>query len=41
MKIKDIRKLAAIRRETEELFPEARAFMRPGLDEPATISVGL
>jgi hypothetical protein len=25
--------LAAIRRETEKLFPEARAFVRPGFDE--------
>lgn len=26
--------LAKTRRETEELFPEARAFVRPGFDEP-------
>jgi hypothetical protein len=26
--------LAAIRRETEKLFPQARAFVRPGFDEP-------
>jgi hypothetical protein len=25
--------LAAIRRETEKLFPKARAFIRPGFDE--------
>lgn len=31
--------LAAIRREAEKLFPEARAFVRPGFDqEPASIS---
>ncbi|MEW6161133.1 MAG: hypothetical protein AB1813_27200 [Verrucomicrobiota bacterium] len=26
--------LAAIRRDTEQLFPQARAFVRPGFDEP-------
>jgi hypothetical protein len=25
--------LAGIRRETEKLFPKARAFVRPGFDE--------
>jgi hypothetical protein len=27
--------LAALRRETEKLFPEARSFVRPGFDTPA------
>jgi hypothetical protein len=30
--------LAALRRATEKLFPEARAFVRPGFDEPAKTS---
>ena len=29
--------LAALRRETQGLFPNARAFMRPGFDEPAKV----
>ena len=29
--------LAAIRRETEKLFPEARAFVRAGFDEPRAV----
>jgi hypothetical protein len=29
--------LAAIRRETEKLFPQARAFIRPGFDEPGGV----
>ena len=32
--------LAAIRRETEKLFPEARTFVRPGFDEPGAIQSG-
>lgn len=29
--------LAAIRRETEKLFPKARAFVRPGFDKPGAV----
>jgi len=29
--------LAGLRRETQELFPNARAFVRPGFDEPAKV----
>jgi len=32
--------LAAIRRETEKLFPEVRAFVRPGFDESRAIPAG-
>lgn len=31
--------LAATRRETEKLFPRARAFVRPGFDEPPKMAV--
>jgi hypothetical protein len=31
--------LAAIGRETEKLFPHARAFVRPGFDEPPKMAV--
>jgi hypothetical protein len=32
--------LAAIRRETEKLFPAARAFVRAGFDESKAIQAG-
>jgi hypothetical protein len=32
--------LAAIRRQTEKIFPEARAFVRAGFDEPRAVPAG-